>query len=254
MREGRFSVDHLLFRNLAFDTRTQRALIPARVKALVAKWLLEDVGAITVSVRDSKFYVIDGQHRVRAALERGLGDTKVLCHVYRGLTIEEEARKFLALNDARTVAPLDRYRVGLTARDPICLCVQETLAAHGLVVSGSTSEGRVSCISALLVLAKDPDLLDAVCASIVEAWGTRPAALERLMFKAMGTVLGRYNGEIDRGILSTKLAKYRGGPAALAGDARGLSDYKPITVTRAAAEIIVDTYNRGRRSGTLPPL
>lgn len=256
MKNGTFSVDHLPFRSLAFDERTQRAFIPARVKALIEKpWSLGDVGALTVSIRDGKAYVIDGQHRVRAAIELGLGDTKVLCHVYRSLTLEEEARKFLALNDARTVSPIDRYRVGLTALDPICVGVRDTLAAHGLEIISGSRDGGVRCIAkALALYERDPDLLDSVCRVIVEAWGTRAAAFEQVVFAAMGTVLGRYNGDLDRGTLSKKLANYRGGPAALAGDARGLADYRPISVTRAAAEIMVETYNRGRRNGSLPPL
>lgn len=254
MKRGRFYVDHLPFASLAFDARYQRSEIPARTRYLQSNWQLDDVGALTVSIRGGKAYVIDGQHRVRAAMELGLGTTKVLCHVYRGLTLEEEARKFLALNDARTVTPLDRYRAGIVAKDPTCCGVRDTLAEHGLEI-GNGSDGYVRCVGKVIALyERDPELLNEVCAVIVESWGTRASAFEHVVFSAMGVVLGRFNGEIDRSVLTKKLSGYRGGPTALAGDARGLSDLKPISVTRAAAEIICDTYNKGRRSGQLSPL
>lgn len=256
MKHNRFRTDHLPFGTLTFDASYQRALIPARVRALISRWKLEDVGAITVSMReDGKPYVVDGQHRVRAANELGLMDTKVLCHIYSGLTIEEEARKFLALNDARSVTPIDGYRAGLVAQDPVCLGVHEILEKYDLRIASGNASGVVRCVSkALDLYRRDPVLLEDVVKVLTSAWGTRSAALENVVFTATGSVLNRYNGELDRGALVKKLAQYRGGPAALVGDARGLSDYKPVGVSRAAAEIIVDTYNRGRRSGQLSPL
>lgn len=255
MTPKKHTTDWIPFASLAFDGRYQRGIIPAKIKQLIRDWELNDVGIITVSIRGGKAYVIDGQHRVRAAMELGLGNTKVLCDVYRGLTIEEEARKFLSLNNANKITAVDRYKAGLVAQDRACIGVRDTLAKHGLGISSARSDGYVRCVTEVFRLYDNaPELLDEVCAALVEAWGTRASALERIPLAAMGVVLGRYNGELDRGALTKKLAKYRGGPAALAGDARGLADYKPISITRAAAEIIVDTYNKGRRAGQLSPL
>lgn len=252
----KFSTDQLPFAVLVFDARYQRSLSHAKVKKLIANWRLEDVGAITVSIRaDRKAYVIDGMHRVRAAHDLGLSSTKVLCHVYRGLTLEEEARKFLALNDAKVVSAIDKYKAGLVAGNPDCVGVHDTFAKYGLRVSNAPADGVVRCVSkALALYARDPALLGGVCAILTEAWGTRSAALEQIVFTAMGSVCDRYNGEMDKSVMVRKLAGYRGGPAALVGDARGLSDYKPIGVARAASEIIVDNYNKGRRTGRLSAL
>ncbi len=254
----KFSTDHLPFSALAFDPAYQRELLPARVRALREKWDLNEVGAITVSIRTSEprtAYVIDGQHRVRAAMELGLGATKVLCHVYRGLTLDEEARKFLAANDSRPVTPFDKYKAGLVANDPVALGVRDTAAEHGWTVAGSTSDGRVSCVAELTnIYTRDADSLDGVLSVLTEAWGTRAVAVDRSLVSGMATVLGRYNGEVDRGALARKIGKYRGGPGALLGDARGLADIKKIGVGRACAEQFVTVYNRGRRSGQLLPL
>lgn len=250
------SVDHVPFGAMRVDDKVQRELIPAWVKRLAREWRLDDVGIITLSLRDDgNYYIVDGQHRWAAALERGLSDTKALCHIYRKLDPEEQARLFLSLNANRKVSPYDLYRVGLQAGDPVCLNIRKVLRSHGLKVARNTGDGNVMCVSTLLKLcSRDEKLLDDVCALIVETWGTRPAALERVIFEGMGLISARYNGEIDKGILTTKLAKYRGGPAALAGDAKGLRDYKHSTLRRCVAEIVVDTYNKGRRAGALSPL
>lgn len=255
MTPKKHTTDWLPFRALTVDLSYQRDPLISHVKRLHEGYDERKLGVLTVSIRDGKAYVVDGNHRRLAALEGGRGDQKALCEVFRGLTRDEEAALFLARNDAKKIKPTDRYKAGLVAGDPICVGVRDTLAEHGLVVRPGGSDGCVQCVSEVLKLyERDPALLDEVCAVLVESWGTRAAALERIPVASMGVVLGRFNGEVDRGALAKKLAKYRGGPAALAGDARGLHDYKPISVVRAAAEIIVDTYNRGRRSGQLSPL
>lgn len=253
-RKKQFNED-LPFSALSVNKRVQRAIIPARVKKLSAEWLFRAVGVITISRRDGVNYIVDGQHRWAAALELGHGTSKVPCRVYTDLSEEEEAALFLVLNDARAVSELEKYRVGLVANDPVCIGVRDILAKHGLRIGTGSQDGTVRCVSkAIALYKKSPELLEEVCATLVATWGTRSASFEQVVFTAMGLVLGRYNGELDRGAFTKKLSGYRGGPAALAGDARGLSDYKPITVTSAAAEIMVDAYNKGRRSGQLSPL
>lgn len=256
MKNQRHTTDWLPFGALTLDERYQRSFIPAKVKKLAATWRDDLVGVITVSIRaDGKAYVIDGQHRTRAAMERGFRDTKAFCRVWRGLSLEEEAYRFLGLNDANKITATDRYKAGLVARDATCLGVQATLAKHNLAISDAKTDGYIRCVTEVFkIYERAPDLLDEVLSVLTEAWGTRLAALERIPVASMGTLLGRYNGEVDRPALVKKLSKYRGGPAALVGDARGLADYKPISITRAAAEIMRDTYNRGRRTGQLSQL
>ena len=255
MRRHKSYTDELPFVALKFDERVQRATIPARVKKLIRNWILDDVGIVTVSKRRDGYYVIDGQHRVRAAMELGLGDTKIKCLVYSDLTLEEEARKFLSLNDSRLVSAFDKFTVGLVAQDVLCLAIRDVLAKYGLRVGNQKGEGVVCCIDKIMALGeRSLEDLETVCALITATWGTRSAALEALIIAPVGLLIGRYNGELDHKIFITKLSKYRGGPAALQGDAKGWADYRPITVTRAAAEIMVDTYNKGRRSGQLSPL
>lgn len=255
----KFSTDHLPFRSLVLDPEYQREIIKARVKHLTEHWNLEDVGAVTVSIRPgepNKAYVIDGQHRVRAAMDLGLGDTKVLCHVYRGLTRDEEARKFLAANDSRAVTPFDKYRAGLVAGDQVALKTKEIAESFGWNVGdGGSRDGQIACVGQIMKLCeRDPVLLEDTLRVTTEAWGTRASAAEAGLLGGLSQVVASYNGELDHAALAKKLSKYKGGASGLVGNARGLVDIKPISLRRAVAEIIVTTYNKGRRSGQLAAL
>ncbi len=255
-RKNRY-VDHLPIRSLSFDPSYQREISPAKIKKLVREWNDEAVGVIHVSIRENDgAYVVDGNHRVHAAIEKGLSEMKAACLVYRDLTQEAEAQLFLSLNDQKTISIYDRYKAGLIAKDPVCIGIRRTLDHYGLAISNGSTEGSVRCIGEVMdIYKKDPRSLDAVCLILTEAWGTRITAFENVVVGGVGKVVGRYNGELDQSVLVKKLAGYRGGPSALAGDARGLSDYRPGTgVKRAAAEIIIETYNRGRRKGQLAAL
>lgn len=248
-------LDHLPISVLKLDRGYQRDVSEAKVRKLIGDWQERAVGVLHVSARDDGYYVIDGQHRVRAAQDQGLSDFKVPCHVHRDLSREEEAAMFLYLNDSKNVSAYDRFKAGLIAGDEDCIGVQQTLKHYGLEVGPGSSDGTIRCVTKLLTLyRKDPQLLDRLCLIATEAWGTRQSAFEQVVVTGLGTVLGRYNGELDEAAFVKKLSGYRGGPTALAGDARGYADVRPISVGRAAAEIMVDAYNRGRRSRQLPAL
>lgn len=257
MKLRKSSIQSIPFRNLTLDPRAQRAVVGPQLKRLVKNFDLDKVGILTVSVRDGIPYVVDGQHRWRAAVEKGLGDTKVKCEVFRDLSLEQEAALFLSRNDAALVSAIDKFRVGLTKKDQDCLGVKAILDDYGCEVGTKAAYGCVSCPDTVLRIYRGDNgvLLREVLDTVTNSWGTGGDALEHTVLKGTSQVLSRYNGEIDRAQLVKKLAKYPGGASGLIGNARGLSRMKPgLSVTKAAAESILDTYNKGRRSGALPPL
>lgn len=203
---------------------------------------------------DGKRYAVDGQHRTLAGVKAGYGFTKAKCHVYRNLTLAEEARLFLVLNNNRAVGPYDKFIVGLTAEDPDALAVNATLKKHGLQPSRSGGDGYLKCVDRAMKL-HDNGLLDETLEIVTAAWGTRAGAVENQVLEGVSRVLDRYNGELDRAALVKKLSTHKGGPTALLGQARGLVALKSgMRVAGGVAEVIRDSYNKGRRAGALPPL
>lgn len=249
------SLDHIPFRAMKIDHTYQREVSAPKVRALKKDFNEEGLGTLHVAARDDAYYLIDGQHRWHAAMELGHGDMKVACVVYRGISIEQEAELFLLLNDSKNMSALDRFKAGLVAGDEECLSIRDTLDHYGLRIASGGADGAVGCVQRIKSLHKaDPKKLDELCLVLTEAWGTRAAAFDGVVVAGVGKVLTRYNGELDHASLISRLSKFRGGPTSLVGDARGLAEYSRATVAHACAEVVVNTYNRGRRSKQLPPL
>lgn len=80
----------------------QRPVNPKEVERLIQEWDERLLDPITVSFRDGKFYVVDGQHRISAMREMNGGrGIMVNCKVYNGLTYEQEADLCYKLDKAK---------------------------------------------------------------------------------------------------------------------------------------------------------
>lgn len=251
------SVEWLPVRSLTCDSRVQRGLIGARVRHLEAQFDPDALGIFTVSIRGEngscEVHTIDGNHRREAAMRLGRGEMKVKCHIYRNLSLAEEAQMFLDLNDSRAVSPIDKFDKGLVAQNEECLAIQDVLNRFGLRVAAGQGNGTIACIDRARTLHRE-GLLEDVLRVSIGAWGVRSEAVEHVVLASLGLLMRAYGEDLDHKSLTARLAKYTGGPAGLIGNARALSGMKPISVTRAAAEIIRDAYNMRRRGAALPPL
>jgi hypothetical protein len=121
-----FEVRELPANVLTVDPRVQRVLDPRRVQRLAEHWNELMVGVLTVSHRTDpldptaeSYVVLDGQTRLgafRHPLVCGpTTSAPVLCQVYEGLQLPEEAAMFLQHNDRKSVRPIDNYRLSLVA-------------------------------------------------------------------------------------------------------------------------------------------
>ena len=80
----------------------QRPVNPKEVDRLIREWDERLLDPVTVSFRDGKFYVVDGQHRISAMRKMNGGrGIMVDCKVYNGLTYEQEADLCYKLDKAK---------------------------------------------------------------------------------------------------------------------------------------------------------
>jgi hypothetical protein len=79
----------------------QRKLREDHVAELMRNFNERDLGTPEVSYRDGRYYVVDGQHRVTAARRKRGDGFVIVCKVHYGLTAEEEAEMFMAINEDR---------------------------------------------------------------------------------------------------------------------------------------------------------
>jgi hypothetical protein len=241
----------IAFGDLNVDPIYQRDVVQARVDKLVRTWRDSDVGVITVSTRDGRLWIVDGQHRYLAALELGKASELVLCRVHEGLSVEQEAELFASLNDQRAPTAYDRFKAGLVYGDRIAVGVEKATQHYGFVVASSNAKGKISCVAKLMELQRrEPEVLDATLEVISNAWGDERAAVEAPIVGGVAEVLWRFNGSVDRGSLSEKLRKQTD-PGALLGHAKSMKAISGGNVTKAVATAVLEIYNKGRRSKAL---
>lgn len=230
----------------------QRELNQNRVNKLAADFDLEQLGTPTVSLRDGHFYVIDGQHRVRALEEMGWGDQQIQCWTYEGLTEEDEAETFLKLNDVLAVEAMAKYRVGVQAGRDIECDIDRIVKTLGLVVSRDQLPGAIQAVGTLrrVYVRADAKTLSRTLRIVRDAYGD--PGLEAAVIDGIGFLCGKYNGELSDPDAIAKLGNVNGGVNGLLGKAerirRETGSPKGQCVAAAAVEII----NQGKGGKKLP--
>ena len=122
--------------DLTIDMGYQRK-IKSKIKKMTNNWNFNLCDVIIVSYRDGKFYVVDGQHRLEAARRQTVDPRKKLvCQVIQGLTREEEATRFIALNSSQShVSPHDTWNANLLIHDKVDTAIDRICRKWGILVS-----------------------------------------------------------------------------------------------------------------------
>lgn len=231
----------------------QRDLNQARVDSIVANLDLEQIGTPTVNDRDHYFYIIDGSHRCEALRQYGFeDDDRVQCWTYTGLTEQEEAEKFLKLNDVLAVNALAKFRVGVQAERPTERHIDTIVRSVGLRVTGDRIEGGIRAVGTLRRVydRHGPGILDRTLRIVRDAYGT--PGLEAAVLDGIGYLCGRYNGSIDDTKAVKQLASVHGGVNGLLGAAERLRKDTGQPRGQCVAAAAVEIINRGRGGGKLP--
>lgn len=237
---------------MAVNPLAQRELNQARVDRIAASFDVEQIGTPTVNKRDGKFFIIDGHHRIKAMMEIGWGDQQVQCWTYEGLSEQEEAERFLKLNDVLAVSAFARFRVGVQAGRTMECDIDRIVRANGCVVTQDQIEGAVAAVGTLCRIYQrgGAKVLGRTLRIIRDAYGT--PGLDAAVLDGIGLLCGRYNGDLEDELAVLKLGKIHGGHNGLLGRAemirRSTGQPRNQSVAAAAVEII----NAGRGGKKLP--
>lgn len=237
----------------------QRELVPSRLKKLIANLDLDAIGvlhAVEYPIKDkSSIWIVDGQHRWRALMEHGMGEWQVEVKIHTD--VKDDARAsaiFLKLNDRSPVRPFDKWLNRLNAKEDDAIAINDIVLKHRMKISASTGVGCLVGISSIerTYHFDAGNALDKTLGIVTGAWGLR--SFEAKIVEGVGLICARYNGVIDIPALTKKLSKYPGSATGLIGDARGLMEYRKVSLSRCIAERVVEAYNTGRRDGRLETL
>lgn len=133
------------------DPEYQRKASDINVMRMAANWSWAACGTITIGERDGRYWAIDGQNRVLAAMKRS--DIKKLpCLIFKSTSQSEEAGRFVVLNgNRRPVNSYEKYRALLTAGNEIAVFVDGVVRSIGREVSMADSHTSVRCVGRLIL-------------------------------------------------------------------------------------------------------
>lgn len=186
--------------DLEIDRRVQRdAIRESTLEKIRKTYNRRALNTLTVSQRSNgKLYLIDGQHRKIVVTEKEPDgdDALVPCKVHTGLTLQEEAKLFVELNNQQAASPLDLHKARVTQKDPVALALKEATKAYGWEIGSGTK--RISAVRVLeqLYYAGEsefqednygPVLVENTIGVITGAWGNDDSkSMNQNIIKAVG--------------------------------------------------------------------
>ena len=265
MSSTSYTVEKIPVSQLQVDPRVQRDGLNTNKVAAIERNFNEDaLGIITVSRRRDVGgvvgdFIIDGWHRVEAC-KRKDSEFEVVCHVFEGLTVPEEAFMFLDLNNRTAVTQLDKYKVLLSGEDPTAMLIESTTRARGWKVDVQPAPGHIQAVQALyrihnlsMKVNADPHLIDATLFVITRAWGNDRYAAQAVIMEGIANVIAEYGDRVNLVTLSERLRDRKGGPRELHANASQLANTRNGRVVNAVSELVVIHYNKTARSRALHP-
>jgi len=233
----------------------QREIRDYRVDTLVSEFDLDRIGRPVLNFRDSRYFILDGQHRI-AALKRwngpGWETVQIECQVFRGLTESQEAEMFLRLNDVLTVSVFDKFAKAVVAGRESESTIQRTVEQQGLTISKHKTPGSIGAVGTLVKVYKrsNKETLGRALRIIRDAYGD--AGFEGSVVDGIGHLCQRYNGALDEQMAKERLGAARGGVKGLLNRATEIhlrtGNARPLCIAAAAVDII----NFGKGGKKLP--
>lgn len=260
MVELNFTEEWIPVSELDIDRAVQRSTFDkAKVERFKRNFNPAAMGVITVSRRNRvTMVIIDGMHRTETVRQITTNEGKVLCHVFTGLSLAEEAQMFLDLNAGTQPSVLDKFRVRLTAEDPVAIEIDKMAKAYGWTIINAQGNGTIQCVKTLerihalsQKIDAEPGLVQTVLMCVTHAWGTDKYGVQAVILEGIGALVAEHAGNIDLDVLQRKLRTYQGGPQGLHTDAVTLASMRRGKVSMAVAERLTDEYNKGRKTKTL---
>lgn len=118
-----------------FIDGTYQRSIQKKVNKIASNWDNNKCDILQVSYRPDldKYAIIDGQNRWAAAQK--IGVTHLLCQIFEGLTIKEEARIFAEQNDnVSKISSADKFKSLLVMEDETCLQIKNLCDEFGISI------------------------------------------------------------------------------------------------------------------------
>lgn len=244
----------ILITDMKTSPVAQREFDPHHAEEYAADFDIDALGTPVLNLREGRWYIVDGQHRVAALKMIGYGDQSLLCNCFEGLTEQQEAELFLRLNNRRAIRKFDQFRLSTVAQREQACDIERIVLANGLRISKTKQAGGVGAVASLESVYKKhgPTVLARTLVLLRDSYSAAPEAFGPDTIKGVGMLCARYNGTLDDSAVVAKLGAQRGGVTQLRQRSASLRAQlgKPVDACTAAA--VVDIFNTGKGGKKLP--
>lgn len=259
----KYSEEEIRVADLTVDHKVQRAhLDMGKVEAMVRNYNTDGIGVATVSRRENGDQVVlDGWHRKEVVARLTDNAGTIPCRVFEGLTLQEEASLFLALNTTNQPKLYDRWKVRVTKGDPIAVGATEALRQYGWSVGNQVGEGTMVAVGSLERIYRlslsdkvqvEQGLVGATIMVITRAWGHNRYGAVSPLFEGIANLIAEHGSRINLDSLITTMKEYKGGPQQLHQEARVLSNLRNTKLSMAVADQLTERYNKSKKTNLLP--
>ena len=182
----------------------QRGVQRKRVELIASHFNEYTANEPKVSFRNGKYYVVDGQHTIESRILRNGGkDLPILCKVYTGLTMQQEALLFAEQNGHS--APLTagiKLRAKVVGEDALSMAFLAATNRVGLDFNYDSlqlSDYRISCVGTALKLYNQmgEKIYCEALRLIVDAWEGKPDSFRAAVLKGVMYFVEVYHGEFN---------------------------------------------------------
>lgn len=168
------------------------------------------VNPVTVSLRDGKYYIIDGQHTAVALYE--LNDSNphcfIQCKILTGLTREEEAKLFIGMNiNIQTLKTPDKIWALFISGDGHAKEFVRIVRANGYDYELKGPK-QISAVSACWsIFNNDPELFAEVLNITRAAWPDNGCAVSTITMNALAIFVAHHKDEYESSWLIRRLSE-----------------------------------------------
>jgi len=239
--------------NLRIDPRYQRELSYPHVRNIAKNLTMRAFGVLLVSRRDNgTMWVIDGQHRIEALKIKGMLSTLVPCHIYTGLSPEDEAVIFEMQTRRLAITPVQRFKTRLFFQEPKAMEIEKILHRYGFQ-AGPTAPGNLPAVASVEKIydRNGPERLDAILdlVTTVTDHDTSRAPSATILF-GLNSFMMRYEGMYDRGRLLRALQAT--GIDKLSRNANAIKELMREDLGKSCGRAILTAYNNKLSTKRLP--
>ncbi|MFT6658854.1 DUF6551 family protein [Maritalea sp.] len=230
------------------DSNYQREVDGARVNKILRDFKWDHFGAVVlVPADDGRYFVTDGQHRVKAASLHPMIEQVPATIVTKG-ELKDAAGNFLAINrDRKAVNAIEKYWAGMAAEDADCLRIGAALSEAGCDIVPEHGYARPNLTHSVTSIGRAlrRDGHSAVVKAMQTICRARPsdnAALKGTLVSSVSQVISE-NESCDLDRLSTVLVPLRDNERNNTIEAH--KNLNGSGSMRACAGAIVAMYNKG---------